>query len=52
MLDFDTSGIGLFLKEKISRFTYEPKIYEYGTVVSCSDGIVQVSGLSLSLIHI
>lgn len=48
MLDFDTSGIGLFLKEKISRFTYEPKIYEYGTVVSCSDGIVQVSGLSHS----
>ncbi len=48
MLEFDASGIGLFLKEKINRYTYEPKIYEYGTVASCADGIVQVSGLSHS----
>ena len=48
MLNFDTSGIGLFLKEKIGSYTFEPKIYEYGNVVSCSDGIVQVSGLSHS----
>lgn len=48
MLEFDASGIGLFLKEKINRYTYEPKIYEYGTVLSSADGIVQVSGLSHS----
>lgn len=48
MLNFDTSGIGLFLKEKIGSYKFEPKIYEYGNVVSCSDGIVQVSGLSHS----
>ncbi len=46
MLDFDVGGIGLFLKEKIGHYTYAPKIYEYGTVQSCSDGIVQVQGLS------
>lgn len=46
MLDFDTSRIGAFLKEKIKSFEYKPEIYEFGTVESCFDGVVQISGLS------
>lgn len=46
MLDFDTSRIGAFLKEKIKSFEYKPEIYEFGTVESCSDGVVQINGLS------
>lgn len=46
MLDFDTSRIGPFLKDKIKRFEYKPRVYEYGRVESCSDGVVHIDGLS------
>lgn len=38
--------VGAFLKEKISRFEYTPKVYEYGIVESCADDIVHIRGLS------
>ena len=45
MLNFDTSTLGTFLKEK--RRDYQPEMisYDYGTVESCADGIVRVAGL-------
>ncbi len=48
MLEFDTSRIGSFLKEKIKKYEYEPKVYDYGSVESCADGVVHISGLSRS----
>ncbi len=48
MLDFDASRIGSFLKDRISKFQYEHAVYEYGSVESCADGIVHISGLSHS----
>lgn len=38
--------MGAFLKEKLSGFQPQMVSYEYGTVVSCADDIVRVSGLS------
>lgn len=46
MLDFDAEQIGNFLKDKLKDFEYEPETFEYGIVTSCSDGIVQIDGLS------
>ena len=46
MLDFDQSSIGAFLKQKFADFQPQMVSYEYGTVDSCADGIVHVSGLS------
>ncbi|NLO47528.1 MAG: F0F1 ATP synthase subunit alpha [Clostridiales bacterium] len=48
MLEFDTSRIGSFLKDKIAKYEYEPKVYDYGKVESCADGVVHISGLSRS----
>ncbi len=42
---FDKSGVGPFLKNRIAQYAFEPKIFEYGIVLSCADGIVQISGL-------
>lgn len=46
MLDFDTRRIGSFLRDKIKSYEFSPKIYEYGKVESCSDGVVRIEGLS------
>ena len=46
MLNFDQAPIGGFLKEKLKDYQPAPVTYEYGTVESCQDGIVRVSGLS------
>lgn len=46
MLNFDSAPIGAFLKDKLSKFSPEMVTYEYGTVTSCADGIVQIQGLS------
>ena len=46
MLDFDQSSIGAFLKNKFAGFQPQMVSFEYGTVDSCADGIVHVSGLS------
>ena len=48
MLNFDLGPIGGFLKEKIGSFKLEPKVYEYGTVKSCTDDVVLIDGLSHS----
>ena len=48
MLQFDVGPIGVFLRDKIQQLDYTPKVYEYGTVQSASDDIVQVEGLSHS----
>ena len=45
VLDFNNGSIGGFLKEKLESYTPEVISYEYGTVKSCADGIVRVSGL-------
>ena len=45
MLNFDTSSIGAFIRERLDSWQPESIVYEYGTVTSCSDGIVHVSGL-------
>jgi F-type H+-transporting ATPase subunit alpha len=45
MLQFDMKPVGPFLREKIKHFEFSPKVYEYGTVQSSSDDIVQVDGL-------
>ncbi len=44
-IEFDKSGVGSFLKRRIEQYAFAPKIFEYGLVLSCADGIVQVSGL-------
>lgn len=46
MLQFDEASIGAFLKDKLKDFQPEAVTYEYGTVLSCNDGIIQISGLS------
>ncbi|HIT36354.1 MAG TPA: F0F1 ATP synthase subunit alpha, partial [Candidatus Faecousia intestinavium] len=46
MLDFSQGSLGTFLKEKLQDFQPEMISYEYGTVFSCADGIVRISGLS------
>ena len=46
MLNFDQASMGAFLKERLSGFQPQMVSYEYGTVVSCADDIVRVSGLS------
>ncbi len=46
MLNFDPGSLGAFLKERLAAFQPEMVSYEYGTVVSCADGIVRVSGLA------
>ncbi len=46
MLDFDSSNMGAFLKEKLGDFQPEMVNYQYGTVCSCQDGIVTITGLS------
>ena len=38
-------SIGDFLADKLKDYSFSPKIYEYGTVVSVSDGVVSVDGL-------
>ena len=45
MLNFDTSTLGTFLKEKLRDYQPEMISYDYGTVESCADGIVRVAGL-------
>ena len=45
MLNFDTAPIGAFLKEKLGDWEPAVQTYAYGTVESCADGIVHVSGL-------
>lgn len=35
-----------FLKEKVRKIEYTPKVYEYGVVESCADEIVHIQGLS------
>ncbi len=46
MLNFNTTPIGEFLKDRLSSFKPEMVTYEYGQVASVHDGMVQVSGLS------
>lgn len=46
MLDFDQSSIGAFLKTNLPASSPQMVSFEYGTVDSCADGIVHVSGLS------
>ena len=46
MLNFDQASLGAFLKEKLDSFQPQMVSYDYGTVVSCADDIVRVSGLS------
>lgn len=46
MLNFDTSSIGAFIKERLDSWQPEPLVYQYGTVTGSSDGIVRVSGLN------
>ncbi len=46
MFDIDAEKIGIFLKDKLNSFEYKSEIFEYGIVTSCSDGIVQIDGLS------
>ncbi|MGI6498456.1 MAG: F0F1 ATP synthase subunit alpha [Oscillospiraceae bacterium] len=48
MLQFEAKPVGPFLRERIKRFEFSPKVYEYGTVQSSSDDIVQVNGLPRS----
>ena len=45
-LNFDQGSMGAFLKEKLGSFEPHMLSYEYGTVESCADDIVHVSGLS------
>ena len=45
-LNFDQGSMGAFLKEKLGSFEPEMVSYEYGTVESCADDIVYVSGLT------
>ena len=45
MLNFDTAPIGAFLREKLSGWEPAMQTYAYGTVESCADGMVHVSGL-------
>ena len=46
-LNFTAGGISVkdFLKKRIDSIEYKPKVYEYGVVKSCADGIVQIDGL-------
>ena len=46
MLNFDQASLGKFLQEKLKDFHPEMVSYEYGTVQSCADGIVRISGLT------
>ena len=46
MLNFDQATLGKFLQDKLKDFHPEMVSYEYGTVQSCADGIVRISGLS------
>ena len=46
MLNFDQASLGKFLQEKLKDFHPEMVSYEYGTVESCADGIVRISGLT------
>ena len=46
MLNFDQSSLGQFLQDKLKDFHPEMVSYEYGTVQSCADGIVRISGLT------
>ena len=39
-------SINDFIRERIITYKIEPSVYEYGTVLSCADGIVNVNGLS------
>lgn len=45
MLNFEVESIGSFLKEKIKKYEYVPKIYDYGVVKSSADDIIHVDGL-------
>ncbi|MDD4715411.1 MAG: F0F1 ATP synthase subunit alpha [Oscillospiraceae bacterium] len=45
MLQFDPGPVGPFLRDKLNKYEFSPQVYEYGTVESCSDDIVQVAGL-------
>ena len=46
MLNFDQASLGKFLQDKLKDFHPEMVSYEYGTVQSCADGIVRISGLT------
>ena len=46
MLNFDQASMGAFLREKLGSFQPEVIRYDYGTVISCADDIVRISGLS------
>ncbi len=43
------SSIGTFLRQKLKEVETGARVYSYGTVQNCSDGIVRVDGLSESL---
>ncbi len=45
MLQFDSSKLGDFIREKLQNFEPEMLNYQYGTVVSCQDGIAVITGL-------
>lgn len=45
-MNLNAKDIGLVLKDRITSFETEPKVYEYGRVRTCGDGIVRVDGLS------
>ncbi len=44
--DFEPESVGAFIRRKIESTEISPSVYEYGTVKSCSDDVVQIEGLS------
>ena len=42
----EIQSVNAFLKERISRFSYTPQVYEYGIVENSADDIVHIRGLS------
>ncbi len=45
MLNFEVESVGSFLKERIKKYEYVPKVFEYGVVKSSADDIIHVEGL-------
>jgi F-type H+-transporting ATPase subunit alpha len=46
MIDSTFATVGGFLKQRLSAYSSDTNVYEYGVVQSFSDTIVQISGLS------
>jgi len=45
MLNFEVESVGSFLKERIKKYEYVPKVFDYGVVKSSADDIIHVEGL-------